>query len=196
MPISLSGKKTENMSYYLSGKNNSCNSSTNYIPDEIQTLQSTIIEMFLLPFTMKKWVTFKENCFFIDTFKKKIDFYYHRYQRKDILVYKDILTIIEFFNDQSVQLKELEKNMYNSTHDQSQFSAMVYKTTMIKLKTEYLLYDTILGKPVRSKNQTYNEHAIQDIQRLLVLNNVTYKKIQDTILSKYGMLVSDENKTT
>jgi hypothetical protein len=194
MPISLSGKKVDSIfnTFHLSGKNIESTNVCNAVPDDIQILKSNIIEIFILPFTLKKWSTFKENCFFIETFKAKIDFYYHRYKIKDILVYKDILTIIEFFNDQMVQLEDLEKKMYNPLQD-GQFGAMIYKTTMIKLKTEYLLYDNILGKPLRSKNQSYNEHAIKDIQKMLVLNNVSYRKMQDSILSKYGMLVNDKD---
>lgn len=190
MPISLSGKKIENI-FHLTGKKLD---STVAVPTEIQAIKSSIIEMFILPFTLKMWTTFKENCFFIETFKKKIDFYYNRYKIDDILLYKDILTIIEFFNDQMVQLEDLEKKIINPLQD-GQFGAMIYKTTMIKLKTEYVLYDNILGKPLRIKNQTYNQQVIKDIQKMLEsnTNNMNYTKIRDSILSKYGMLVNNNN---
>ena len=67
MPISLSGKKIEN-ELHLTGKKVD---STVAVPTEIQAIKSSIIEMFILPFTLKKLTTFKENCFFIETFKKK-----------------------------------------------------------------------------------------------------------------------------
>jgi len=190
MPISLSGKKIENV-FHLTGKKVD---STFTVPTEIQSIKASIIEMFILPLTLKKWSTFKENCFFIETFKKKIDFYYNRYKIDDILLYKDILTIIEFFNDQMVQLEDLEKKINNPLQD-GQFGAMIYKTTMIKLKTEYVLYDNILGKPLRIKNQTYNQQVIKDIQKMLEsnTNNMNYTKIRDSILSKYGMLVNNNN---
>ena len=190
MPISLSGKKIENV-FHLTGKKVD---STFTVPTEIQAIKSSIIEMFVLPFTLKKWSTFKENCFFIETFKKKIDFYYNRYKIDDILLYKDILTIIEFFNDQMVQLEDLEKKINNPLQD-GQFGAIIHKTTMIKLKTEYVLYDNILGKPLRIKNQTYNQEVIKDIQKMLEINNtnMNYTKIRDSILSKYGMLVTNND---
>jgi len=61
----------------------------------------------------------------------------------------------------------------------------MYKTTMIRLKPEYEIYDNIIGKPKREKNESYNELIIKDIQLLLKNENITFNKIKDIILNKY-----------
>jgi hypothetical protein len=56
---------------------------------------------------------------------------------------------------------------------------------MIKLKPEYEIYDSILGKPQKINKETYNEIIINEIQKLMIMENTTYDKIKDYIEKKY-----------
>ena len=59
---------------------------------------------------------------------------------------------------------------------------------MIKLKPEYELYDNILGKPLKSKKQKYNDDIINDLQKWMTMDNITYEKIKEFIENKYTTL--------
>jgi hypothetical protein len=74
--------------------------------------------------------------------------------------------------------------MYNGNKD---VLTLMYKTTMIKLKPEYEIYDNILGKPERSLNQKYNEEIINVIQHLLNIDNINFNKIKEIISQKYSI---------
>jgi hypothetical protein len=54
------------------------------------------------------------------------------------------------------------------------------------LKQEYEIYDVLFGKPQREKNEKYREEILQDIQKMLGLETITFLKIKDVILKKYG----------
>lgn len=177
MPQTLSGKNVANCNNLL-GKTDSIKS----IPREIKILKIQIISNIILPLISKQWGQLYENMFFLESMKLKLDRYYQMYRMEDLLVYKDIIRAFENVFNEHTQLEELEKKIYSSKTDE--FTSIVYKTTMIRLKPEYELYDAIFGKPKREKNQTYNENAIQLIQRLLNQNNITFKKIKEQVLSQ------------
>jgi hypothetical protein len=70
--------------------------------------------------------------------------------------------------------------------DPNDVVTMVYKTTMIQLLPEYEIYNSILGKPKREKNQSYNQDIINDIKNLMMsLENINYNKIKEFIEKKY-----------
>ena len=56
---------------------------------------------------------------------------------------------------------------------------------MIKLKPEYELYDNILGKPLKINKQKYNDDIINDLQKWMIMDNITYEKIKELIENKY-----------
>ena len=177
MPQTLSGKNVATCNNLL-GKNDSIKS----IPIEIKTLKIQIISNIILPLISKQWGQLYENMFFLENMKLKLDRYYQMYRMEDLLLYKDIIRAFENVFNEHTQLADLEKKIYSSKGDE--FTSIVYKTTMIRLKPEYELYDAIFGKPKREKNQMYNEDAIQLIQRLLNQNNITFKKIKEQVLSQ------------
>jgi hypothetical protein len=177
------------MTFLLTGKNNSNkinlsgkNKRTKDIPNEIQKIKIRILNLFILPILSKQWSKFQENLFLLDQLKEKIDKYYQRYKIEDLLLYKDLLDVLGILVEQHIQLEDMEKKMYGKDN---QIISMIYRTTMIKLKPEYELYNSIIGKPKREENQSYNEDIISDIQKYMVLENVTYQMIKDRVFNKY-----------
>ena len=178
MSFSLTGKNDINK-INLSGKNKR----TKDIPYEIQKIKIRILNLFILPILSKQWIKFEENLFLLDQLKDKIDKYYQRYKIEDLLLYKDLLDVFEILVEQHIQLEDMEKKMYGK--DNNQIISMIYRTAMIKLKPEYELYNSIIGKPKGEENKSYNEEIISDIQKYMVIENVTYNMIKDLISNKY-----------
>jgi len=177
MPQTLCGK-TVIQSNNLLGKTDNSHKG---IPLEIKNLKIKIMNNIVLPLISKQWKQLHENMFFLENIKAKIDNYYKLYKTEDLLVYKDIVTAFELIFNEHRQLEDLEKQVYSGK--MGDFTSIIYKTTTIKLKPEYELYDTIFGKPRRDKNQTYNDSAIIFIRRALTQENITFKKIkEDTLL--------------
>ena len=189
MVSNLSGKSKNNQNN-LTGKYNTEKCFNNFkkhifkIPTEIQQFKIQIINSFLLPLYSKRWQYLKENFFLIESFKQKIHYLYNKYKSDEIILYFDMINLCEILVDNFVKLEMEEK--LNMTNKVEQLSvSLVYKTAMIKLKPEYELYDSIRGKPQRSNNEEYNEDIIEDIQKLMVMDNINYELIKSFIDKKY-----------
>ena len=183
MSFSLTGKPS--VYHNLTGKNKDRLLS---IPVEVKKIKISILNTYLLPFLSKKWSKINENLFLLDQWKEKIDFYYKCFKIEELLVYKDILYILDVFMQPYTQLEDMEKKLYgtsSSAGSKEQIISMVYRTTMIKLKPEYELYDAILGKENRDANKNYKEDIIKDIQKQMILENTDFQKIKEYITNKY-----------
>jgi hypothetical protein len=172
--LSISGKNVSNIN--IMGKNQNKND----LPEEIRILKKNIINKILLPIASKQWKKIEENMFSFEKIAKQID--KHSHEEEDLLVYKDILKALEQVVYEHKQLEELEKTMYGSASD---ISTLIYKTTMIRLKPEYEIYDAIFKKPSKSKGEKYNEEIIQDIERSLEIENIDFDRIKEIITRKY-----------
>jgi hypothetical protein len=191
MVLSLSGKDIINK-WNLSGKTNQY--LTN-IPLEIKKLKIKIMDTLVLPLFSKQWKVMKENVFMLDNFKEKIDYYYNTFKIDEILLYRDIINLCEVFINQYDKLEDIQtsslstdssnNNSNSNSNKNAQSISFIYTTTMIKLKPEYELYDSILGKPKKQLKQKYNEDIISDIQKLMILDSITYQKIKTFIEKKY-----------
>jgi hypothetical protein len=181
MVSSLSGKEVI-YKWNLKGK---VHSDEKNLPLEIKKLKIRIMDTLLLPLLSKQWNILKNNLFLLDSFKQKITFYYNSYKLEEILLYKDIISLCELFVNQNSQIVDTENKMHNSSNNSITNISFVYKTTMIKLKPEYEIYDSILGKPQKIKKQTYNDTIIYEIQKLITVENITYEKIKDHIEKKF-----------
>jgi len=177
----LTGKNGPNK-YNLSGKDNKYISQ---IPYEINKLKVRILDLFILPLLSKQMSKIQENRFLIDFFKDKLDSYYKLYKLDDLLWYKDLLSAFDVFADQQVQLEENEKKMNAVNASKNEIITMQYRTAMIKLKPEYELYNSILGRPKRELKETYKEEIIVDIQKYMTLENITFQKMKEFITNKY-----------
>ena len=177
--LSLTGKTTYN-EIHLSGKKMSGNID---IPRDIKNIKIQILNNILLPLISKKWKTLKENYICLHNLKQKINSYYEIYKLDDLLIYKEILNSFESVIDEHVQLEKLEKKLY-ATEDNSVFSG-IYKTTPIRLKPEYEIYDLVLGKPNRNNNEKYDIIIITEIELLLKKTDINFGIIQQFLLNKY-----------
>jgi hypothetical protein len=180
MVLSLSGKNIINK-WNLSGKSNSYLSN---IPLEIKKLKIKIMDTLVLPLFSKQWKMMKENVFMLDNFKDKIDYYYNTFKIDEILLYRDIINLCEIFINQYDKLEDIQTSSISNNNNSKSIS-LIYTTTMIKLKPEFELYDSILGKPKKHLKQKYNEDIIKDIQKLMILDTITYDKIKTFIENKY-----------
>ena len=178
MVFNLLGKNINNK-WNLLGYSNSNQIN---IPLDIKNLKIKIINFIILPLQSNQWTIIKNNSFLFELFKQKIDYYYNIYKLEELILYKDLLQICEILIDQNNQLNEIEQKFYKTKENSI---SLIYKTSMIKLKPEYELYDNIIGKPNKSKNQKYNEYIIKDIQNCMIRTSITYEDIKEFIEFKY-----------
>jgi len=150
---------------------------------EMMKLKSKIIQLFLLPLISKQWGQLYENRFFLENIKAKVEYYYRTHGWEDLLLYRDILRALDLVMTEHMQLEDLEKKIHSRQGEE--FTSIVYKTTMIRLKPEYELYDTIFGKPKREKDQAYSEAILSCIRRLLNQENITFSQIQEQLIQQF-----------
>jgi len=177
--LSLTGKNNSNK-INLYGKEE-----TKTIPTEINNLKIKILNDLIIPFISKQWKVLEENLLFIDKTKHNINYYYNTYKLNDLLLYKEIIRAFELVINEHEQLVDLEKKMYGKDDN---FSTLFHKTPMIKLKPEYEIYDSIIGKPKRKLNEKYNEEIIDFIQKLLLKDNITFNKIKELLKKQFNII--------
>ena len=153
------------------------------VPRDIKNIKIQIMNNILLPLISKKWKTLRENLICLDSLKQKINSYYEIYKLDDLMIYKEILNSFEAVMVEHTQLEKLEKKLYAS-EDATMFSA-IYKTTPIRLKPEYEIYDIILGKPNRNNNEKYDVMIISEIEFLLKKSDINFRIIQQFLFNKY-----------
>lgn len=175
MTLSLSGKKIGN-SHSLVG----LTTNNNKISYELKLLKINILNKLLIPLISNKWDILYENICLLDNIKEKINYYENRYI-DDLTIYKEIIKAIEVIYFEHKQLEKLEKQVYGTEN----VSTMYYKTSLIKLKPEYEIYNVIIGKPDKNKKEKYNDLIINDIKFLLKDNNIVFNKIREFIINKY-----------
>ena len=177
---SLSGKNTSNK-FHLTGKINI----NNAMPYEINKLKIRILDLFILPLLSKQSSKIQENRFLLERFKEKLSTYHKMYKIDELSLYKEMLSIFEVFADQQLQLDATNATLQKNNSSKDEIISMMYITTMIKIKPEYELYNSILGRPKRELNETYREPIIQDIQRCMIMENITFQKMKEIISNKY-----------
>ena len=98
-------------------------------------------------------------------------------------MYIDILTIYNNVLNEHKHSLDLESKIYTSTYEN--LINIIYKTSMIKLKPEYDLYNLILGAPNIASGEDYNPEIINDILQMVGYVNTSFQKIQQGILAKW-----------
>lgn len=151
---------------------------------KINLLKRKIIQDYLIPCLSKQWKIINENIFFINGFIDKLQKYYDMYKLDDVLMYIEILKIVKLLVEKHNLLVDTEKQI-NGSNQNNDILTMIYKTTAIKLLPEYEIYNSILGKPNKDLNEKYNTEIINDIKRLMELDNITYHKIKEYIEHHY-----------
>ena len=179
--FSLTGKNTMNC-LALNEFRNRLNNMTRI---EIENLKIMIMNLIIIPFLTKNWKKLIENICFIDNINNKINECLKLYGNdENLLLYKNLLSAFELLIIQYMEIENLEKFFRD---DCENVSNIVFKTTMIRLKAEYELYNLILGKPKLLEGEKYNVNIINDIISLLKLEETNFDKIKSFILSKYNL---------
>ena len=144
----------------------------NKMPVMIIKLKTQILDHLMLPLIQNNWNYINNNFFMINSLKQKIESFYLKYKIDDLLLYKDILEMVEIVINEHNQLFDLEKEKYSSNNSNS----LIYKTKMIRLKAEYEIYNLIYGKP--NKNELYDNNKLKIIKNLLQIENITFDNIK------------------
>ena len=177
--VSLTGKNQHNLNN-ISGKSFSHKD----LPYEVNRSKIYIMNHIIFPLVSRQWKKLQENLYCLDNIKKKIDTFYHYYKNDDLFIYREIINALEVILSEHMQLEELEKSVYGTSKD---LSTMIYKTALIKLKPEYEIYDIIFGRPLRSKSEEYKHFIIEEIQKLLMVHDITFDKIRIYLTNKYNL---------
>ena len=144
----------------------------NKMPVMIIKLKTQILDHLMLPLIQNNWNYINNNFFMINSLKQKTESFYLKYKIDDLLLYKDILEMVEIVINEHNQLFDLEKEKYSSNNSNS----LIYKTKMIRLKAEYEIYNLIYGKP--NKNELYDNSKLKIIKNLLQIENITFDNIK------------------
>jgi hypothetical protein len=80
-------------------------------------------------------------------------------------------------------LVHLENQLYSNCGNNSS-ATLVYKTTLIKIKPEYEIYNLIYGNPFIN-NKKYNQEIIKELSVLIKIDNIDFDKIQSIITDKF-----------
>jgi hypothetical protein len=177
--LSLTGKQNNNL-LNLGGKTTVTNNSE---PLEVQKLKIQILNKIIIPLLNNKWVYLQENNFMIDIILAKIDLFYVKYNLGDLLLYKEFIKSLEKIISEHLELVELEKKLYSSCGNNNG-ATLVYKTTMIKIKPEYEIYNLIYGNPFIN-NKKYNQSIIKELLVLIKIDNMDFDKIKSIITDKF-----------
>tara|TARA_B100000902_G_C27211919_1_gene864873 strand:- start:590 stop:1132 length:543 start_codon:yes stop_codon:yes gene_type:complete len=169
--ISLSGKNRP-LLHNLKGINYI---NSNGVPSEIREFKMTIMNNLIVPLIKKQWGTVYNNLFRIEAYRKKMNYLIKRYPKYDIELYNNIITLIYSIHSEHIELEDLEKKIFKTDDT----ATLAYKTTRIRLKAEYELYNLILGAP--SNGDKYNDSILAKISKLLQDDHNTIEYITHEI---------------
>lgn len=172
---SLTGKRNNNTSINLSGKQNTTLLQSS---KEIIALKTYIMNIIIIPLLSKQWVVLNENKFLVDIIKERLNKLYLKNKSEEISLYINLLDCFDVIIYEHLDLVSLEEKVYGNKNN---MLTAVYKTALVKLKPEYEIYNLILGKPT-----TYNKEIIQNIQQLVIQPNITLNKIKEIITLKFS----------
>jgi len=179
MTINLTGINYHN---YINLKGDS-----NLIPKpsyKLKQLKTYIVKNYLIPLYSDQWQIINNNKLLIDETINKINLYIKLYKLEELTLFLELLKIIKILIDKNDLLTDLEDKTKN-VYDKNNVINMVYKTTKIRILPEYEIYNSILGKPTKTK--PYNDTIINDIKKLMVQPNITYDKINKCICDKFNI---------
>lgn len=156
-------------------------------PAEITTIaitevKSRVIDSIIIPYMSQNWRCLEENMFLIELFRDEIDEIIARAPNSDMMIYKDLISVIEVSFMQQMEITYLEKRLYAG---EDAAATLVVKLDSIRMKPEMELYDLILGKPDLKKGCNYENAILTEITRLMKDRRANYANIRQYILHKY-----------
>ena len=174
--FSLNGRTSLTSLLKLYG-NKTTNVCDQFEPLDIKNLKIDIMNTIIIPFGNKNWKVLEENLVFIDMIKGKLFLYSSKYPTIDLQLYSDIVDACETNIYFYMEIANLERQLYSND-----CSATIYiKTVMLKLKPEFELYNLIIGKPNITSGETYNSTIVNNIIKLLQIENITFLQISEKI---------------
>ena len=153
----------------------------------ISKLKALIMTLYIIPMIGKNWQVVTQNLPFLDGIYSQIDNLTRVYSDTSLVLYTNILKILEQMVQLNVRLINLEKHEADEYGEYRQVSHLSYDTVLMRLRPEYELYNLIIGRPDFSKKETYRTEVIADIVILLNNQYTSYDSIKTTILSKYPL---------
>lgn len=173
MSYSLHGESITN-TFNLNGKvHNFQNDNANL---NIEKLKREIIRQYMMPFYGSDWDMLSKNLLFIRKYAMKINYYANLYKMSDLLLYSDLLSVLEKFMESNKSVQNMEQKLY--TTEQKDIIKMMFKTSAIKLLPEYEIYNAIFGKPNRRDNEKYDSLVIKKIKKLYQQPGMTFERIE------------------
>lgn len=151
-------------------------------PFYIKELKIQIINKFLIPISNDNFDIVMENNFLISFYKDKIHQFLGIYPNKYQLdLYKYILNVVNYAVVYHITiLKSRTANIKDKG-----FGAFKKNLGIISLKTEYFLYNEIIGSPNLKAGEKYDNNIIKDIKNLLQSLDTNFNKIKIFIEDKY-----------
>lgn len=177
--ISTLGGTTTFSGINLSGNHTSKNIS---IPDDILRIKEIVLENFIFPIERNQWDLLDHSIHMSSKIKDKLKHYYNLYKIPDLNLYLHIIILLEKVIDN----RKIDfDNISNKNKKSEEIMKMMFQTSAIKLRPEYEIYNSIIGKPDFLLKQTYKTNIINDIKTLFYNKNVSYFKIKEIIQTKY-----------
>ena len=153
----------------------------------ITNLKTNIMSLYIIPTISKKWQVVTQNLPFLDGIYNQIDNLTRVYSDTSLVIYTNILRVLEQMVQLQVRLVNLEQHESEEYGEYRQVSHLSYDTVLMRLRPEYELYNLIIGRPDFSKKETYRTEIISDIVILLNNEYTSYDFIKTSILSKYQL---------
>ena len=177
--FSISGKN--NISF-ISLKGNIYDNNNNNMSQHIKNIKISIMSLIIIPYMSQQWNKLEENKCFVEILMNKINFYLSIYKDNEyLLLYKELLSAFDTIVTQHTEIVNLEKNLFHN--DIHNISSFVFKTNVIRLKPEYEIYNLIIGKP--ESGEMYNSTILNQILKLLEIDNITFDNIKSFIINNY-----------
>lgn len=181
--VSMSGKAGRTSGVSLRGRTDSQFSSAGEIIDIATTeIKTRVIDAIIIPYMSQNWKCLEENMFLLEMFKNEIDQIIARASNSDMMIYKDLISVIEVSFMQQMEITYLEKRLYAG---EDAAATLVVKLDAIRMKPEMELYDLILGKPDRKKGCSYDDAILVEIEKLMKHRRANFANIRQYILYKY-----------
>lgn len=180
--VSLSGKGSGVGGISLRGRPSLSFGSAEITTIAITEVKSRVIDSIIIPYMSQNWRCLEENMFLIELFRDEIDEIIARAPNSDMMIYKDLISVIEVSFMQQMEITYLEKRLYAG---EDAAATLVVKLDSIRMKPEMELYDLILGKPDLKKGCNYENAILTEIARLMKDRRANYANIRQYILHKY-----------
>jgi len=146
-------------------------------PTKLKEFKMIMMSKFVIPLIQKKWHVVNENLYRIDIHRKRLDEYCQLYPKSDLELYKYIIHLVSSIYSEHTELADIEKKMYENVQGAA---TLAQKTTRIRLRAEYELYNLILGRPTNGEH--YDDLVLGKIKNLLMDESLSVDDIKDRLL--------------